>query len=158
MGLAPHPPLPPRRMVVTRSSAEGRVARLRDGGPRFDELVLAERVKLLHARAAVAQATVVINASIVTAVFWRIAPRAPSLAWLLSLAALAAARLVAMRAYRARLRAPAEAAFWARLFTLGAFLSGAGWGAAALLFVLPGSPAHQSFVAFVLGGMAAGAA
>jgi PAS domain S-box-containing protein len=126
--------------------------------PGLDELVFAERIALLHARSVVAQITVVVNATVVAAVFWRLSPRAPALAWLVALCSLAVARGLAVRAYRSRPRAPAEAAAWARLFVAGAALNGAGWGAVALLFYVPGATAHQLFLAFVLGGMAAGAA
>ena len=123
-----------------------------------DRLVFAEQIALLHARSGVAQATVVVNASIVVGVFWGLAPRVPSLLWLGALCALAVARGLGASAYRRRARAPAEARAWARIFILGAALNGVGWGAAALLFRAPTSPAHDMFIAFVLGGMAAGAA
>jgi signal transduction histidine kinase/CheY-like chemotaxis protein len=124
----------------------------------LDDLVFAEQVSLLHTRSVVAQITVVVNAAVVTAIFWRVSPRAPALVWLVVLCALAVARGVAVRAYRSRPRVPSEADAWARLFVAGAALNGLGWGAVALLFYVPGSPAHQIFLAFVVGGMAAGAA
>src|SRR5512145_899470 len=120
--------------------------------PGLDELVFAEQVALLHTRTLVAQLTVIVNAAVVTAVFWRISPRAPALAWLVALWALAVARGLAVRAYRSRPREPSEARAWARRFVVGAALNGLGWGGAALLFYVPGSPAHQIFLAFVLGG------
>jgi two-component system NtrC family sensor kinase len=144
--------------MVPSTSTTGRPFTRSPAARRLDELVLAERVKLLYARATVAQATVVVNAVVVAAVFWPRASHARTVAWVATLTALALARLVAVRAHAARLREPAEAAWWARLFTAGAFLTGILWGAAALLFYVPVSPAHQIFVAFVLGGMAAGAA
>ena len=121
-------------------------------------LVFAEQIALLHSRSLVAQATVVVNASIVTGVFWGLVPRVPSLAWLGSLCALATARALVARAYHGRARAPVEARTWARLFLAGAALNGLAWGASALVFQAPSSPSHDMLILFVLGGMAAGAA
>ena len=123
-----------------------------------DRVVFAEQIALLHARSLVAQATVVVNASIVTGVFWGHSPRVPALLWLSALCALAVARALAARAYHSRTRTPGEARAWAHIFVAGAALNGLGWGASALVFHVPSSPALDLFVAFVLGGMAAGAA
>jgi PAS domain S-box-containing protein len=125
---------------------------------RLRPLVFAEQVALLHARSPVAQAAVFVNASIVTAVFWGLAPRLQSLLWLAVVCAVALARTLANRAYGGRPRAPEEARTWARVFVVGAALNGLAWGATAFVFQAPSSPAHEMFIAFVLGGMAAGAA
>ena len=113
---------------------------------------------MLYARAPIAQATVVVNSLLVAAVFWRLVPPARSIAWVAGLWVLAAARIALVRAYGRAAPSPAEAARWARRFAVAAFLTGAGWGAAALAFYVPGAPLHQLFLAFVLGGMSAGAA
>jgi PAS domain S-box-containing protein len=126
--------------------------------PAVDELVSAEQIALLHTRAVVAQITVVLNAAVVTAVFWQVSPRAPALGWAAAVCTLALARGLAVRSYRSRPRTPAQASAWARIFLAGAALNGVAWGAAALIFYVPGSPAHQIFLGFVIGGMAAGAA
>ncbi|BDG08552.1 ATP-binding response regulator [Anaeromyxobacter paludicola] len=126
--------------------------------PALEPRVLAEQVRILYARAPVAQVTVVVNAAIVSWVFRRLVPPALSLAWMGALWALAALRLGLLRRYRRAPGGPAEAPVWARRFTLGALLTGAGWGAAALVFYTPSLPLHQMFLAFVLGGMTAGAA
>jgi PAS domain S-box-containing protein len=126
--------------------------------PSLEPRVLAEQVRMLYARAPIAQATVVVNASIVAWVFWELVPPGLSLAWVAALCALAAVRIGLARAYRRSVVALPDARVWARRFAAGAALTGVGWGAAALLFYAPGSPAHQMFLAFALGGMTAGAA
>jgi two-component system, cell cycle sensor histidine kinase and response regulator CckA len=123
-----------------------------------DHLVLAEQVRLLYSRSVVAQATVIVNATIVTCVFWGIASRAWSAAWLAVIYAIAALRAFSSLLYVKRNGGPAKARVWARLFTVGAALNGIAWGAAAFVFYSDRAPAHRIFVAFVLGGMTAGAA
>ncbi len=123
-----------------------------------DPRVLAEQVRMLYARASIAQATVVVNAAVVAWVFWRRIPSTYSLAWVATLCALAAARIVLVWAYRRTAPAPSDAKLWGQRFVAGAALTGLCWGAAALIFYAPQSPMHQLFLAFVLGGMTAGAA
>jgi signal transduction histidine kinase len=123
-----------------------------------DSRVLAEQVRLLYARAPIAQATVVVNACLVAWVFWDLVPRGKTIAWATTLCALAAVRMGLVRAYRRSATAadPSEAGAWGRRFVAAAALMGVCWGAAAFIFYTP-SPVHQLFLAFVLGGMAAGA-
>ena len=80
----------------------------------LEQRVLAEQVQMLYARAPVAQATVVVNASIVSWVFWGLVPPGWSVAWVAVLCALAAARIGLARAYRRKGVAPADARVWAR--------------------------------------------
>ena len=113
---------------------------------------------MLYARAPIAQATVVLNAVLVAGIFWRLVPPARSVAWVAGLWVLAAVRVGMVRAYRRAARDPSEHMVWARRFVAGTLLAGVCWGAAAFIFYAPSSPIHQLFLAFVLGGMTAGAA
>jgi signal transduction histidine kinase len=124
----------------------------------LDALVLGEQVEMLYARASIAQATVVVNACLVAWVFWGFVPAGRSIAWVASLCALSALRLALVRAYRRQASVASDARVWAHRFTAGAALTGACWGAAAFVFHAPSSPIRQVFLAFVLGGMTAGAA
>lgn len=123
-----------------------------------DPRVLAEQVRMLYVRAPIAQATVVVNAFVVCWVFWDLVPLTRSVAWVGTLCVLSAARIALVRAYRRRAGGPSEARLWGRRFVFGAALTGVCWGAAALIFYTPRSPLHAIFLAFVLGGMTAGAA
>ena len=125
---------------------------------RVDALVRAERVRALFDRNAVAQATVFLNSAIVVVALWGHAAPGWLLAWAGALWLVAASRLALGAAFRRSTPSPGEAARWARWFTAGAAVNGVVWGAAPLL-VGDGAPlAHLIFLAFVLGGMAAGAA
>jgi signal transduction histidine kinase/CheY-like chemotaxis protein len=119
--------------------------------------ILFEQVRILYQRASIAQATVVVNAAVIVWVFWGRVPHARAAGWLVAVWTLAALRLLVVQAYRRRVVAT-SALPWARLFTAGAVFTGLCWGAAVLVFYAPESPAHQVFLAFVLGGMTAGAA
>jgi PAS domain S-box-containing protein len=120
--------------------------------------ILAERVKLLYDRALISQATVVVNAVIVTGVFWGTTPPERSLAWTATLCLLAALRMALVVAARRGDRVSRDPRAWAHRFAAGSAITGVAWGAAALVFHAPNSSAHQVFLAFVLGGMTAGAA
>jgi PAS domain S-box-containing protein len=123
-----------------------------------DPRVLAEQVRMLYVRAPIAQATVVVNAALVSWIFWDLVPHERSIAWFATLCTLAALRLVLIVAYQRQNVGPSDAEIWARRFVAGAALTGICWGAAALIFYAPHSAVHQLFLAFVLGGMTAGAA
>jgi signal transduction histidine kinase len=125
---------------------------------RVDGLVRAERVRALFDRNAVAQATVFLNSAIVVVVLWGHAAPGPLLAWAGALWLVAAGRFALGVGFRRAAPPPGETDRWARWFTVGAAVNGVVWGASALL-VTNGVPlAHVVFLAFVLGGMAAGAA
>ena len=125
---------------------------------RVEDLVRAERVRALFDRNAVAQATVFVNSAIVVMVLWGHAAPARLLAWAGVLWLVAASRLVLGAAFHRSVLSPAEIDRWARWVTVGAAVNGLIWGAAPLL-VGDGLPlAHLIFLAFVLGGMASGAA
>ncbi len=125
---------------------------------RVEELVRAERVRALFDRNAIAQATVFVNSAIVVVVLWGHAAPVRLLAWAGALWLVAASRLVLGAAFHRSVLSPAEIDRWARWVTAGAAVNGLIWGAAPLL-VGEGLPlAYLIFLAFVLGGMASGAA
>jgi PAS domain S-box-containing protein len=117
-----------------------------------------EAARLLYARSRIAQATVILNGLIVAVVFADHASRAATLVWLTLLCALATGRLWDSVRFARRAPAPQEAIGWARRFVVGSALTGISWGAAALVFCPNAPSSHQIFLAFVVGGMCAGAA
>jgi len=125
---------------------------------RVEALVHAERVRALFDRNAIAQATVFLNSAIVVVVLWGHAAPGRLLAWAGALWLVAASRLALGAAFRRSAPSPGEAGRWGRWFTAGAAANGVVWGAAPLL-VGNGVPLeYLIFLAFVLGGMAAGGA
>jgi signal transduction histidine kinase len=124
-----------------------------------EALVRAERVRALYERIGISQATVLFNSAVVALVLWGRAGASQLLIWLGVIWLVAGLRFALAVVYR-RAGAPADrAAEWGRIFTAGAAANGLAWGAAPLLLLGDGlSLAHAIFLAFVLGGMTAGAA
>lgn len=89
---------------------------------------------------------------------WNLVPHDRLLAWLAYHVILSAGRYGLARSFTATPSAPADIRHWDRLFLVGTTLAGLGWGTSALLLFPESSPAHQVFLAFVLGGVTAGAA
>jgi PAS domain S-box-containing protein len=122
-----------------------------------EDMVFAERVRLLYARNAVVLSALVACAALFTAVSTRPFSR-EALAWVGAVAGTSFLRLLATRRYGSRPRPPREALRWARLYAAGSALSGAAFGLAGALFYVPGALPGQTFLVFLLGGVAGGAA
>ncbi len=100
----------------------------------------------------------ILNAAIVAFVVWGVAPHPWPSAWLLAICAVALTRLIPMQRYQ-RHPAPEEATgLWGGLLVASTAANGIAWGTAGLLFFTPDIILYQVFVAFVIGGMCAGAA
>lgn len=123
-----------------------------------DEYMHDEQVAQLYRLAPVGLVATVINGSIVALILWGVVPAARILLWLGALLAVTLARFVLLRKSRRHAVTPDRAPQWGRSFVIGIGLSGTVWGAAGILLFNEGSTAHQVFLAFVLGGMVAGAA
>jgi PAS domain-containing protein len=89
---------------------------------------------------------------------WTILPHGGLLAWLGYQGLVGAGRYWLARSFMAIPPTVATIRHWDRAFVVGTTLAGVGWGASALLLFPDSSPAHQVFLAFVLGGVTAGAA
>ena len=95
---------------------------------------------------------------ILAAVLWNVVPTPALLAWSGLLIAVTGARYLSLRAFRnASPRSESEHAYWTRYFLAGACAAGVVWGLSGVLLFHPSSFPHQVVLAFVLGGMVAGA-
>jgi signal transduction histidine kinase/CheY-like chemotaxis protein len=120
--------------------------------------VRAEQVKTLYGQSLPVLSANVINAAIVSAVLWSSERRPLLVAFTALMALMTAARFELRRRYwRARPGAD-EARLWGNRFVMGSATAGLLWGAAAGLFFDGHSPVSQILIAFVIGGMGAGAA
>ncbi len=125
--------------------------------PEMRKHIEAEVTHLLYTQAPVGFLATLLNASILVAVLHAEVPQPTRLyAWLGILIALVVARLVLVRAYHHASPTVEQAPRWRRLFLLGIVSIGVAWGSASLL-VFPPDLHDQVFLAFVLGGMSAGA-
>jgi PAS domain S-box-containing protein len=118
----------------------------------------ADQVKQLYDRAPLGMIATVINSVTLVYVFWKVVPHHILLIWLTCLFTITVVR--AVQVYRDRLKPSplAEARTKEIQFIIGLALSGIVWGAAALFLFPVDSSIRQVFLAFVLGGMVAGAA
>jgi diguanylate cyclase (GGDEF)-like protein len=98
-----------------------------------------------------------VNGLILVLVLWGAASAPVLLTWLLLLVAVTGTRFLTMRAFRKATPDRREHAAWTHYFVAGAGASGVVWGLAGVLLFHPSSFPHQVFLAFVLGGMVAGA-
>jgi diguanylate cyclase (GGDEF)-like protein len=98
------------------------------------------------------------NGLILTVVLWEAADTTVLLIWAFALTAVTGVRFLTLRAIRnAAGRTQFRHDMWRHYFVVGACAAGFVWGAAGLLLFHPDSFPHQVFLAFVLGGMVAGA-
>ena len=99
-----------------------------------------------------------VNGLILTVVLWDAVNTPSLLVWLLLLFVIMAMRFFALSAFRKAITgAEFDHEAWRRYFVIGACAAGVVWGAAGVLLFQPDSFPHQVFLAFVLGGMVAGA-
>lgn len=128
-----------------------------DVDPRRDsQPLLDEQVRLLFAALPMGLLAGQVNASILVFVQWSVIERRALLIWFSILTLTTLMRFGLVYAYRRADSLPEAAAHWARLFTLGATVSGAVWGSAGVL-LFPEELSNQIFIVFVITGMTAGA-
>jgi len=121
-----------------------------------EKQILKEQVKQLYALAPLGIVATLANSVLVFFVMKDVIPLGSLVPWLASLWAITALRIVLVAWYRKVDLDIEDAAIWGRRFTLGLFLVGLGWGSLGWIpFTF--SLSYQVFLAFVLGGMAAGA-
>jgi signal transduction histidine kinase/ActR/RegA family two-component response regulator len=118
----------------------------------------AEQVRQFYGNAHVGLLASVINSLVLAAIQRDVASHAALVAWVASLTAISFLRYCDVRAYRRRSPQASEATYWGKRFIIGLAASGVAWGFSAVLLFPVNSLAHQTFLAFVIGGMVAGAA
>jgi len=117
----------------------------------------AGQVELLYAQAPVGLIATLVNSIILTFVLWEVVSQEVLMIWLTCLLLVTSARYVLVYIYRHRSAESLEPGRWGNWFTIGTASSGIIWGSAGIfLFPLESVP-HQVFLAFVMGGMVAGA-
>ncbi|HQT31574.1 MAG TPA: diguanylate cyclase [Thiobacillus sp.] len=98
------------------------------------------------------------NGFILAAVLWNAMPTPILLTWSGLLIAVTGARFLTLRAFRnASPSSESDHAYWTKYFLAGTCAAGVVWGLSGILLFHPSSFPHQVVLAFVLGGMVAGA-
>jgi signal transduction histidine kinase len=127
-----------------------------DIGP-HSEQIAAEQVRQLYALAPIGFLATIINSIIVYFVMRPVMEPLWLYAWMGALAAVLALRIgLVIWFWSAGLR-PEAISLWKNRFLLGLAAIGMAWGGIGIIPLSGLSEAHQVFIAFVLGGMAAGA-
>ncbi len=121
------------------------------------DLLYAQQVEQLYALAPVGIIASLVNGSILTFIQWNVISHGMLLTWLSGLIALNGAWILLWYRFRNASRNPLDSHRWSRRFLGGTLASGILWGATGAMLFPDSSIPHQIFLAFVLGGMIAGA-
>lgn len=123
-----------------------------------NEEILTEQVRQLYTLSPFGFIATLVNATIVFFIMQGEMPYRMLAAWFAAIISITMLRIALVLKYRSTRVTPADAHTWGKRFIAGLALNGAAWGSIGLLPFSAVSLAHQVFLAFVLGGMAAGAA
>ena len=115
------------------------------------------QIKLLYAQSGMGMIASVVNSLILTFILWNVISHKVLLIWLTCIFFITFIRYVSIRRYSKVSIGYRETDLWAKRFTVGIVLSGICWGSAGVFLFPVNSIGHQVFIAFVLGGMVAGA-
>lgn len=119
--------------------------------------LLAEQIKLLYQQANKALLATLIISLVLVFVFYNHISKDWALGWLAAIYVLAVIRFFVIQSYFRNNPSTIESRIWGRFFIAGLLLSGILWGLAGGIFFVSSSTLHQLFLAYLLGGMIAGA-
>ncbi|MFZ1747291.1 MAG: PAS domain S-box protein [Nitrospirales bacterium] len=121
------------------------------------DLLYAQQIEQLYALAPVGIIASLVNGSILTAIQWNVISHGLLLTWLSALIGLNGAWILLWYQFRNASGHPQDSHRWGRRFLGGTLASGVLWGTTGAILFPETSIPHQIFLAFVLGGMIAGA-
>ncbi|MCB1927607.1 MAG: GGDEF domain-containing protein [Rhodocyclaceae bacterium] len=123
-----------------------------------DSSSLDARLEHCYRQLPIALAVSLVNGVILVLALWGAVDPATMLAWMVLLLAVSAVRYANLKAFRRRTATGTISLVrWRRGFAIGVLAGGVVWGLSGALLFHPNSFPHQVFLAFVLGGMMAGA-
>ncbi len=125
--------------------------------PNHSGSLLAEQIKLAYQQAPKALFVTLVVAAALTLIFWDLIGKGWLLGWLAAIYSLTFARFLLVRAYFRKNPSVAESVTWGHWFYISVLLAGILWGSAGSIFFVTGSATHQLFLAYLLGGIVAGA-
>ncbi|HNP26166.1 MAG TPA: EAL domain-containing protein [Nitrosomonas sp.] len=121
------------------------------------EEIRTEQIRLLFRLSNTAFLATPFLASILVLVHWNHVPRQWLFIWLISICLLTVVRYLHVRIYLKRKKPATDSKKPVNVFLIGTFLAGLHWGLAGGVFFVDESPVHILFLAYLLGGVVAGA-
>lgn len=118
----------------------------------------AEQVRLLYSNAQLGIVATLVNAAVLVFILRTVVSYLVLTIWAVCILLVSIARLVQFSRFRRALSESAHVGRWGTWFVIGLAISGIIWGSAGIFLYPVESTIHQEFLAFVLGGMAIGAA
>jgi len=116
-----------------------------------------EQVKLLYAQAPAGLIATAVNSLVLAAVFWKVIAHWKLIIWVLLILCVTSLFYYLVKQYRKSEPTISELQRWIALFIAGLFASGVVLGSAGIFLFPVESLPHVVFLAFLLGGMVAGA-
>jgi signal transduction histidine kinase len=120
--------------------------------------ILSAQTHLLYANLKIGVSVTAVTSTVLGLLQWQVVPHPVVVGWWLYMTLVSVFRYGNARMYQRVSRGPEETARWREVFTLGAGLAGAGWGAAGVLLYPEAHLTNQVLLVFTLGGMMLGAA
>src|SRR5262245_18751648 len=120
-------------------------------------IIYAEQMRLLYANAPASFVATVVNVVLLALIQWPVIAPSRLVTWLAAMLALTALRAVVVWHFQRRAPVLPAVRRWGTLFGLGTLGAGLGWGCTGVWLFPVASLPHQVFLAFVVGGMIAGA-
>ena len=124
--------------------------------PLKSEKLLADKIRKLSESTVLGSVANLINATILVVILWPVGDKTRLLIWLSLIIAISLLRLHLQKSYTNFEGSLASLNRWKNYFLITIAVSGGIWGIVSLFLFPTESIAHQSFIAFVLGGMVAG--
>jgi two-component system, cell cycle sensor histidine kinase and response regulator CckA len=118
----------------------------------------AQLVRQLYDLLPIGLSATVVNAAILVLFHWKATPHSLLLIWFSTMISIVVLQYFLLVAYRRNSSISDSPSRWGVLFIAAGALNGLGWGSATLFLFPQDSLAHQVFLAFLQGGMMAGAA
>lgn len=121
-----------------------------------EQELLADQLEKLAENSKSSSAATLINASVLISVLWGLADNSLLLLWFLALVPISMVRIYLQKTFNKFKSTEKSLHAWKNYYHVTLLITGVIWGGAGIVLFPANSVAHQTFIAFVLGGMVAG--